>query len=80
VTTQEVHIYSTCPVVELFVNGKLAGAARPDATRIFRWPAVTLIPGTNRIEAVAERDGVEYRASCEWVLTRDSVGAIESSR
>lgn len=65
---QEVHVYSTCPAVELLVNGVSQGTCAPDATHVARWPEVALAEGANQIEAVASRDGREYRETCAWTL------------
>jgi beta-galactosidase len=66
--TTEVKVYSNCADVELMVNGTSLGVVHPDSVKICRWPAVVLVPGVNRIEAVGRRDGREVRDQCEWVL------------
>src|SRR5208283_2819498 len=66
--TTEVKVYSNCADVELVVNGTSLGIVHPDPVKICRWPAVTLTPGLNRIEAIGRRNGKEIRDQCRWVL------------
>jgi beta-galactosidase len=65
----EVKVYSNAPSVELKVNGvSLGERTDPGATRIFRWPGVTLSPGVNRVEAKAHFGASEAGDSCVWTL------------
>jgi len=64
----EVKIYTNGVQVELRVNGKSLGKQSPDDLRICRWTSVQLAPGENRIEAIAKKDGKEFRDACTWVL------------
>lgn len=56
-TQQTIMAFTTCSQVELFINGKSYGKARPDAYATVRWEGVVLQPGSNeiRIEASAGR-------------------------
>ncbi len=65
--TTAVKIYSNCQTVELLVNGRSLGA-HPVEDCIARWPAVTLAPGENRIEAIARRGVTAVRDQCAWML------------
>ncbi len=60
-----VKIYSNCPEVELFLNGKSLGVRRSD-NHLFLWPSVTLAPDANKIEATARRDQRRFTDQCEW--------------
>jgi beta-galactosidase len=62
----DVKVYANTDSVELLVNGVTQGR-RPGAHGIFLWPGVTLVPGENRIEARATREGRELSDECRWV-------------
>jgi beta-galactosidase len=68
----EVKAYSNAPEVELWVNGKSVGTAKPDSVKIVRWPNVALRPGANRIEAIAHAGNKTLKDSCDWNLAPDS--------
>jgi beta-galactosidase len=65
----EVKVYSNAPAVTLEINGVSLGERDdPGATRIFRWPGVTLSPGENRVSATAHFGADEVSDSCVWTL------------
>lgn len=66
--TTEVKVYSNCAEVELSVNGRSLGRAKPDDVCIARWSEVKLQPGENRIEVVAKSGASEVRDTCTWTL------------
>ncbi len=73
----EIKIYTNAPAVELFVNGEPQGAREPDATRVTRWPGITLRPGENKIEArAAFADGTTATDSCVWELAPEKAPPI----
>ncbi len=63
-----VKVYSNAPKAELFVNGSSQGTQANDGNGVMRWPGVHLAPGTNQIEARAERDGRPLSDTCNWIL------------
>jgi len=67
----EVKIYSNAKRVELFVNGKSQGVAKPDELHICRWLNVLLVPGTDLIKATAQVNGKPAMDSCEWMLMKN---------
>ena len=67
----EVKIYSNAKRVELFVNGKSQGVAKPDELHICRWLNVLLVPGTDLIKATAQVNGKPAMDSCEWMLMQN---------
>lgn len=46
---QTIQVFTNCPKVELWVNGKSCGTVVPDKYAIAEWKEVRLVPGENRI-------------------------------
>ena len=67
----EVKIYSNAKRVELFVNGKSQGGAKPNVLHIARWPKVNLASGKNSIKVIAYADGRLIEDHCEWNLIQN---------
>lgn len=65
----EVKVYSNTGPVELKVNGKSLGLAKPDASRICRWQNVPLAPGKNTIEATGRAGKKALADQCEWMVS-----------
>ena len=63
-----VQVFSNCPRVELRVNGRSLGTARPDSVHVFRWKKVRLRMGTNHIEAIGRIGQHEIGDQCDWTL------------
>ncbi len=64
----QIEVFSNCDNVELSVNGKQLSSVSPDHVRVFRWPNVTLQPGTNNILAKARSAQGGLTDSCQWVV------------
>jgi beta-galactosidase len=67
--TTDIKVFSNCPEVELRVNGKVIGQAKPNANATIIWPAVTLQPGENRVEVTGRgQAGPAVSDGCVWEL------------
>ena len=64
----EVKVYSNAKEAELFVNGASKGVCKNDGNAVFVWKNIMLVPGENRIEAKAQRDGKAVADDCVWGL------------
>jgi beta-galactosidase len=65
----EIKVYSNAAQVTVVVNGvSLGPKADPGEDRIFRWPAVTLSPGENKVVATANFGPEVLSDSCVWTL------------
>ncbi len=65
----EVKVYSNARRVSLEVNGvELGWRDDPAAGRIFRWPGVRLVPGSNRVVVRGDFDAGAKTDSCVWTL------------
>ncbi|MFZ1056898.1 MAG: glycoside hydrolase family 2 TIM barrel-domain containing protein, partial [Opitutaceae bacterium] len=65
----DIKVYSNATEVDLELNGKSLGARRdPSGDHIFRWQAIALSPGENRVSAKAHFGGNEMTDSCIWTL------------
>ena len=55
--------FTNLPEVELFVNGKAYGTAKPDSVNVLEWKGIVLDTGENRIE-VRNKYGADC---CVWI-------------
>jgi beta-galactosidase len=63
----EIKIYSSCPTVELLVNGRSLGSHQ-GADDVFLWPNVQLTGGQVELMAVAKINGKIFTNSCNWTV------------
>ena len=75
---KEILVYSNCPQVELFVNGKSQGIRKRDSQNYpaagLRWN-VPLEPGQNTVKAVAvAKDKSVYEDEVEWTYQTEKWG------
>lgn len=61
----EIKIYANAPEVEVSLNGVSLGR-KASSDHIFRWPAVKLAPGGNRVVATAVFGAGTLTDSCTW--------------
>jgi len=66
--TTDIEVFSNCPRVELFLNGRSLGAVAPDNVQVFRWPSVALQPGLNTVKAIAAAPAGPIADTCQWLL------------
>jgi beta-galactosidase len=65
----EVKVYSNAAQVSLEVNGVAQGVQKdPEGDHVFRWPAIRLSPGANRVSASAHFGTASATDSCVWTL------------
>ena len=75
----ELKIYSNADEVEAKLNGLTLGK-KTSGDRRFVWPAVTLKPGVNRVEAIAYRAGKPVATdSCGWNLLAETSSASDAT-
>lgn len=63
-----VKIYSNCTSVSLKVNGTSLDS-KTVTDHLFIWDNVTLLEGTNKMEAIGLYNDMEYRDSVVWIAT-----------
>ena len=63
-----VKAYSNASTVELLVNQQSQGSRPNDGNGVFVWPNIQLVPGENRIQVRAERQGHSLADECVWRL------------
>jgi beta-galactosidase len=63
----DIKVYANTPTVALTVNGRSLGE-KTSADHVFVWPAVTLQPGANHVEARGTIDGATISDSVSWTL------------
>ena len=61
----EIKVYSNLPAIEVTLNGVSLGTVRSE-DHIFRWEAVKLAPGTNRVTATGQSGEVMVSDACTW--------------
>jgi beta-galactosidase len=66
----DVKIYSNAKEVELLLNGKSQGKQADSTDGIFIWKNLELKPGTNKVEAKAQRNGQSLTDDCVWTLKK----------
>jgi beta-galactosidase len=59
-------VYANCDSVELFLNG-ISQGARASTNCIFTWP-VTLVPGSNSVQAVGTSGSTQVSDSLFWLV------------
>ena len=64
----DIKVYSTCPRMDLYVNGKKQPAIKPDNYKIYLWNDIILMKGENQIKVIGERDGKTFEDVCYWTL------------
>lgn len=60
-------VYSNCPTVELFLNGKSLGV-KEAKDHIFEWPGVNLTLGKTVVKAVAKGGGKTFEDTVSWQI------------
>jgi beta-galactosidase len=61
-----VRAYSNCDSVELWLDGKICGIKNPNAMKVVCWTGIKLNPGTNQIQLVGKRQGLEIIDGSTW--------------
>jgi beta-galactosidase len=74
---RDVHVYSNCDRVELFLNGKSLGTMQRDSQNFpaagLRWKVV-FAPGANRLRAIASKGAVEVTDEIELTYQTEPWG------
>jgi hypothetical protein len=66
----DIKVYSTCPEVTLYVNGRKLGTVSADDIHVCHFKGVTLTQGVNKVMAVAKGRLGRVSDTCEWTLIR----------
>ena len=64
----QIKMYSNCTTVTLKVNGNVVGT-KTSEDHIFSWDNVTMLEGSNQIEAIGHFDGIDYTDQVVWNCT-----------
>jgi beta-galactosidase len=65
----DIKVYSNCPSVTLYLNGKKIGTKTPDLVEVCTFENITLKPGKNTIKAIVLSGKKKIQDQCEWNLS-----------